>query len=58
MQVDLALQVNFTLDLCKSLASQFPKQLTSSSEVTETAKFVGVFDKFFDTLNARNYNIH
>ena len=29
--------------------------LVVGSEATETAKFVGIFDKFFDLLNVRNF---
>ena len=30
-------------------------QLTGGAEVEETAKFAGMFDKFFDALNVSNY---
>ena len=31
-------------------------QLVDGVEAAETSKFIGMLDKFFDTLNAHNYN--
>ena len=51
---NLDFYVYYTLQVLSETVSKGLK-LTGGEEASETAHFVGMVDKFFDTLNVRNY---
>lgn len=51
---DYCILMFFTLQVLSESVSKALK-LTGGMEATETARFVEMMDKFFDTMNVRNY---